>query len=156
MSPDDSERHPSVAAACTTLDPCETCRACRIRRTLTLAQTFSRAQVADLIHMALKVGTDLGSAASWDAGEQAGWDAAGAALAAAVVAAGPVPVFTERWHRMEGYRQRARHEHDIAAVWPWRGDHLKGPVPDWDYPAEAVNAAVTYAAQLRTMPPVSA
>lgn len=126
MSPDDIERLRPIGVPHTTSETCETCQACRIRRTVTTAETFSRAQVADLIARALEVGT-VG-------GEQDGWDAAQATLSAAVVAAGPAYVFTERWHRMEGYRRRARREHDIAARWPWRTDHPGGPVPDWNFP----------------------
>lgn len=123
MSLDDIGRPLSVGALCTVLAPCQTCQACRIRHTMATAETFSRAQVADLIARALEVGAV--------AGEQDGWDAAGAALSAAIVSAGPVSAFTERWHRMEGYRRRARLEHDISAVHPWRTDHLGGAVAAW-------------------------
>ena len=127
MSNDHSGSIPARIVTCAMNEPCGQCSPCRTRAVLNGQREFDRTEVAYLISRALRTGMALGYAD----GERDGWDAAQAQLQAAIAAAGRVEAFTERWHRMEGYRVRARREHDIAARFPWHGDHQGGPVPAW-------------------------
>lgn len=94
---------------------------------------FTSSQLVYLMATAGRWATDATAPAAYEAGERDGRAHVGELVLAALGDARTVPVFTERWHRMEGYRIRARREHDIAARFPWHGDHPGGRVPDWDY-----------------------
>jgi len=104
------------------------CAACRARIALTLARSFTRVQVAQLLAAALATSETV----AYAEGALAGAEAERSLLADAQKHARAVPVFTEQALRLEGYRVTARREFYAAAVHPWHGDHPGGPVPVWD------------------------
>lgn len=111
---------------------------------------FDRSQVAYLMRAQARWSREEAEERAHREGEADGHAAAMAGVQAAIVAAGPVQAFSEHWHRMEGYRRRARREHDTAAVHPWRGDHPGGPVPVWEDPERGARIGA-YNARLKAM-----
>lgn len=74
----------------------------------------------------------------------------------ALVRAGAEPKYSQAAAQREVRRKRARAEHDTAAVWPWHGDHPRGPVPDWEYEPGRGERMERYNAELKQLPKVRA
>jgi enoyl-CoA hydratase/carnithine racemase len=129
------------------------CRATRVRILLTLAQSFTPAQVADLMATASRWGADEAYERGFSDGDRCARAEVASLNLAAIRAALDTPPVTERWIRMETYRARARHDADTAAGHAWRTDHPGGAMPDWEMP-EAGERAETLTAALRTLPRV--
>jgi hypothetical protein len=128
--------HPTVDAAFQVAGHVDIrpCRATRIRIMLTLGRSFTPAQVAYLMGEAQRWGREAWAIDLASAYEQGAADARRELTELnldAIRAETFRQPFTERWHRMEGYRRAARREADIAASHSWRGDHPGGPVPVW-------------------------
>lgn len=102
---------------------------------------FDRSQAAYLMAAAARWTRDETAAAAYAAGERDGHAASTALVQAAVVAAGPVRVWTVAELARSSRRAAARHEHDVAAVHPWRGDYPGGPVLEYGWSVEGPEVA---------------
>jgi hypothetical protein len=95
---------------------------------LHLGQTFTRAQLADMMAMASRWGAEAAYERGLHDGQRRAEDEMTAVALATIERVVTRPVFSEREHRAEAYRARARREADAAAGVPWHGDHPGGPV----------------------------
>lgn len=107
---------------------------------LDLGRTFTRAQTAYLMSYALRQGSQAATDGAWREGYREAKQEPVDLFRDALSRAREVPEFSERALRLEGYRQRARREADIAAAHPWHGDHPGGPVLVWEMPEHRARA----------------